>query len=128
MNFGYRKYVIFSIWIQNGSSYMLHARRKTFEQDLTLYLAFPFKCGKAISWRSRRLKSQKKSCLKGNTDFSKLVNWLVTTFSLISIPVKTFLKKTEIFRYVTLGKKNNLSTLQILQNSVTHLVGWNSKV
>ena len=57
--------IIFSIWIQNCCSYMLHARRKTLEQHFFSRVNFSFKCGKAISWWSRRLKRQKRHASRG---------------------------------------------------------------
>ena len=47
-------------------------RRVTFLLMFFSRVTFPFKCGKAISWWYRKLRSKKKFTPQGNTDFSKL--------------------------------------------------------
>ena len=71
---------------------MLHARRKksvnwTIFDTFLRRVSFPFKCGKAIFWRYRWLKSQNFFTPHGVIEFSKLTNLcLVKIFSLNSTP------------------------------------------
>ena len=74
LNFEYRWYgiIIFSIWTQNGCTRCTQDEKNLwseqllmlFKKDLISFygfsrrVSFPFKFGKAIFWRSRRLKSQ----------------------------------------------------------------------